>query len=227
MLTTRTGPTLTDATLIGDPAVRAVPVVDSGEPLVDLRRLGVACTAYPTAGEPARLVRLGLAGRLVAAQAALPAGVHLLVVEGWRSPAAQAAVIAGYTRRLHQAHPGLTRAEVERLSTRYVAPLDVAPHVAGAAVDVTLADEGGRQLWMGTAVDATPEDSGGACATAAAGLDAAARRHRAVLAAALGGAGLVNYPTEWWHWSWGDRYWAHTTGAATAWYGPVDAGPSA
>jgi D-alanyl-D-alanine dipeptidase len=33
----------------------------------------------------------------------------------------------------------------------------------------------------------------------------------------------VNYPTEWWHWSHGDRYWALLTGAEAALYGPVDA----
>ena len=31
---------------------------------------------------------------------------------------------------------------------------------------------------------------------------------QSVLAKALHTAGLVNYPTEWWHWSYGDRYWA-------------------
>jgi hypothetical protein len=36
-------------------------------------------------------------------------------------------------------------------------------------------------------------------------------------------AGLVNYPTEWWHWSYGDRYWALLTGADHAIYGPVAA----
>ena len=40
------------------------------------------------------------------------------------------------------------------------------------------------------------------------------------MADVLGGAGLVNYPTEWWHWSFGDRYWALQTGL-TAVYGPV------
>jgi D-alanyl-D-alanine dipeptidase len=34
---------------------------------------------------------------------------------------------------------------------------------------------------------------------------------------------LVNYPTEWWHWSYGDRYWALMTGAPAALYGPVAA----
>jgi zinc D-Ala-D-Ala dipeptidase len=44
-----------------------------------------------------------------------------------------------------------------------------------------------------------------------------------LLAQVLRCAGLVNYPTEWWHWTYGDRYWALMTGAAAAVYGP--AGP--
>ena len=51
-----------------------------------------------------------------------------------------------------------------------------------------------------------------------------ARAARDLLARALTDAGLVNYPTEWWHWSFGDRYWALVTGAPVALYGPVDAG---
>jgi D-alanyl-D-alanine dipeptidase len=30
-----------------------------------------------------------------------------------------------------------------------------------------------------------------------------------------------NYPTEWWHWSSGDRYWALITKADNAIYGPA------
>jgi D-alanyl-D-alanine dipeptidase len=26
------------------------------------------------------------------------------------------------------------------------------------------------------------------------------------------GAGFVNYPPEWWHWSYGDKYWAFISG---------------
>jgi D-alanyl-D-alanine dipeptidase len=32
--------------------------------------------------------------------------------------------------------------------------------------------------------------------------------------------GLVNHPTQLRHWSYGDRYWAHKTGAAAAPFGP-------
>jgi D-alanyl-D-alanine dipeptidase len=75
---------------------------------------------------------------------------------------------------------------------------------------------------MGTPVDATPEQSDGACWTAATNISRFARSHRRLLTTVLTWSGLVNYPTEWWHWSYGDRYWALCTGAAAALYGPVD-----
>ena len=50
--------------------------------------------------------------------------------------------------------------------------------------------------------------------------------HEAI-ADVLGAQGLVNYPTEWWHWSFGDRYWALVTGAEHAIYGPLDVAAAA
>jgi D-alanyl-D-alanine dipeptidase len=41
-----------------------------------------------------------------------------------------------------------------------------------------------------------------------------------ILADAMNAAGLVNYPAEWWHWSYGDRYWAFQASHGTALYGP-------
>lgn len=70
--------------------------------------------------------------------------------------------------------------------------------------------------------DADPEESEGACCAEAANIDAEARARREILGAALTGAGLVNYPTEGWRWSYGDRYWALSSGAEAALYGPCD-----
>jgi len=50
-----------------------------------------------------------------------------------------------------------------------------------------------------------------------------ARANRQLLCQVLSSVGLVNYPTEWWHWSYGDRYWALSTGAPPACYGSVAA----
>ncbi|MFC5288712.1 M15 family metallopeptidase [Actinokineospora guangxiensis] len=196
--------------LLADPRVHAVPVLDNGEPLV------------PVPFAPRIAVRAGLAARLVEARGALPPGVDLRLVEGHRSEADQLGIIAEYTGELRAAYPDADEAELATLSSRFVSPVAVAPHVAGAAIDLTLVDADGRELWMGTEVDATPEQSAGACWFAA-DVDPEARGNRELLAAALRGAGLVNYPTEWWHWSYGDRYWALITGAGHALYGPVAA----
>jgi zinc D-Ala-D-Ala dipeptidase len=198
--------------LLSDPRVRAVPVVECGEPLVHLPR-GLSPTGA--------LVRAGLADRLMAADIRLPAGIRLRVVEGHRPVEQQRAIIATYAATLRALHPHADESELERLTSRFVSPVDVAPHVAGAAVDLTLVDVCGEELDLGTPIDATPEESDGRCWTAAAGIGADARAHRDLLAEVLGSQGLVNYPTEWWHWSFGDRYWALTTEAQHALYGPV------
>jgi D-alanyl-D-alanine dipeptidase len=198
--------------LLSDPRVSAVPVHPVDEPLVRLD------ASFGPARAP---VRAGLAERLALAAAALPPGLRLRVVEGHRSAPAQQAIISAYAAELCRLHPGIAADELRRLTSRFVAPLEVAPHVAGAAVDLTLVDVCGDELDLGTPIDATPEESDGACWFAADGIGPDARAHRALLARVLGGAGLVNYPTEWWHWSFGDRYWALATGAPAALYGPV------
>ena len=208
-------------TLIADPLVTALDIRDNGEPLVALAGYGIACAQPLDAVERGGWARRGVAARLATADEALPPGVRLFVVEAFRSPQSQLAIHATYSAQLRRARPAATADEIAELASRYVAPLEVAPHVAGAAVDVTLIDDAGRELPMGTAVDATPEESDGACTFDAPAIGAEARANRMILAAALGGAGLVNYPTEWWHWSFGDRYWAYVTGIDHAVYGPV------
>ena len=198
--------------LLSDPRVSAVPLHDEGEPLV----------ALDASFGPARaLVRSALADRLGWAQELLPRGIRLRVVEGHRTVSDQRAIIARYSAEVCAAHPGISATDLHRLVSRFVAPLEVAPHVAGAAVDLTLVDVCGDELDLGTPIDATPEQSDGACYFAADGISADARAHRRLLAAVLTPVGLVNYPTEWWHWSYGDRYWALGVGAPAAVYGPL------
>ncbi|WP_370290609.1 M15 family metallopeptidase [Nocardioides sp.] len=210
--------------LMADPLIASIGVQECGEPLVDLRVDGaVASTPEQNPGNPFYAwLRRGLAERLVAAQSALPDGLRLLVAEGYRPYDRQVAAFEGHRRRLLDDDPTLPHDESHLRASAFISPPAIAPHVAGAAVDLTLVDADGRQLDLGTVIDASPEDSDRACYTAAANISAEARRNRAILGAALSGAGLVNYPTEWWHWSYGDRYWALLTGASHALYGPVD-----
>jgi zinc D-Ala-D-Ala dipeptidase len=214
--------------LMGDPRVAAVPVREVGEELLDVRD----CEMLPVSGLRAdeqgafAHVRMDVLDRLVQADDALPDGLRLLIVEGYRPPEVQARYFARYRDGLRAAHPEWDAERLRLMASRYVSPPEIAPHCAGAAVDLTLCTGGGVELDLGTPVNANPEESGGACYTGHPGVAAGPRRNRDILAAALTGAGFVNYPTEWWHWSYGDRYWALMTRAPAARYGPYPSLPA-
>ncbi|GAA2255944.1 M15 family metallopeptidase [Kitasatospora cystarginea] len=167
-------------------------------------------------------LRQGLLNRLLEAQTLLPDGLRLLFVEGYRPLALQRRYFDDYAAQLRTDHPAWSTGQLRSATSRFVSPPEIAPHSAGGAVDLTLIDADGRELDLGTRVNASPEESSGACYTLADNISGEARDHRNILDSALTAAGLVNYPTEWWHWSYGDRYWALTAGAQAALYGPVD-----
>ncbi|MGW7053473.1 M15 family metallopeptidase [Streptomyces sp. NPDC054887] len=208
---------------MSDPRVAAIPVQDCGEDLVDVREHGVRIDdrRRDETGAWAH-VRQDVLTRLLHAQSLLPTGMSLLFVEGFRPPALQRRYFEEYSDVLARAHPDWSAAHLQEAASRFVSPPEIAPHSAGAAVDVTLIDHQGHELNMGTRVNASPEESDGACYTDAPGLSDRALTNRATLGRALFSAGLINYGTEWWHWSFGDRYWALQTKQPAALYGLVD-----
>ena len=208
--------------LMSDRRVAAIPVADCGEPLVDVRgTLLVDDRRADPAGAFAHL-RQGVLDRLLYAQSLLPEGLRLLFIEGYRPPDLQQQYFEQYADELRTANPTWPHDQVHEAASRYVSPPEIAPHSAGAAVDLTLVDADGHELDMGTRVNASPEESDGACYTSANSISPQARTNRTTLANALSTAGLVNYATEWWHWSHGDRYWALMAQQPAALYGPRD-----
>lgn len=198
------------------PSVAArVPVRECGEPLVVLPLDVARAILYDDFPLPARtgpLVRRGLVDRLRAARAALPEGVDLVVLDGWRSRGFQAALREHYLS---------TQGDI---GTQYVAAVDDdalrAGHTTGGAVDVTLGWRG-VPLALGTDYDAFTALAHPA-AFERAGADERVRDLRRLLAAVMTDAGFAPYPVEWWHWSWGEQWWAAVTGSPQAHYDVVD-----
>lgn len=220
---------MTDVVLMGDPRVADIPVREIDDDLVDVRTVaGLSLDALKATPDGAYAhLRRGVVERLLSAQERLPGEYRLLLVEGYRPYVIQERYFTGYRNQLEALDPEMDHEASFRLASRYVSPPMVAPHVSGAAIDLTLMDRSGKPVDMGTPINATPEDSAGACYLGAANITREARHHRDVLANALREAGLVNYPTEWWHWSFGDRYWALMTGQPAAIYGPTELPPAA
>ncbi|MFJ9824734.1 M15 family metallopeptidase [Streptomyces sp. NPDC101160] len=215
---------MSEIVLMSDPKVAAIPVAECGERLVDVRRDGslLIDSRKQDPADAFAYLREGVLERLKKAQELLPQGLRLLFVEGYRPPSLQLAYFEEYASRLQAIHADWSAEQIHSAASRYVSPPGIAPHSAGAAVDLTLADAEGRELDLGTRMNADPEESEGACYTHAANISTEARANRKLLGSVLTAAGLVNYPTEWWHWSFGDRYWALITGETAALYGPEE-----
>jgi zinc D-Ala-D-Ala dipeptidase len=213
-------PLMDSVVLMGDPAVARVPVEECDEALVDAGGVFVL-SDLKKQDEPHRSrLRAGVMERLQAAQTHLPDGFRLCLVEGLRTWELQASYFNSYRDQLIGSEPDLSQQESYLKATRYVSAPEIAPHVSGAAIDLTLCDPDGNELDLGSPINASPEASDGVCYFDAL-VNTVARRHRSILRDSLVEVGMINYPTEWWHWSYGDRYWALMTGRAAALYGPI------
>lgn len=212
--------------LLTDRRIRRISIAETGERLLDLREHSDLRVDNRKRGENGVFARVreGVAERLLAAQVHLPNGLRLVVVEGLRPLALQSHYFARYCLELEADHPRWSEARVRQEASKYVAPPDIVPpHTTGGAVDVTLAGSDGTEIDMGTPVNASPKESLGACFTHTAAIPDGAQVSRGLLIGAMTSAGFINYPTEWWHWSYGDRYWAFATHRPTAIYGPIEA----
>ena len=215
------------------PQVQAIPIADCGELLIDVTHSGViTCGPPPECPETApfyRLLRSGVVARLEQAQQYLPAGLRLRVYEGYRHPQVQQMLFDAQWRRMQIAHPTQSTAWCYAQAAQLASPLHtfagepiIPPHSTGGAVDIDIIDAAGQSLDFGMALSDWGVVPPELCATQCAGLTEAAARNRRLLVEVMTAAGLVNYPREWWHFSYGDQYWACVTGCAQARYGAVE-----
>ncbi len=179
--------------IISDKKLLKIPVIDSGEILVYI--------------DKDFMVRKTVAEKLSLARKFLPVGYKLFVNSAWRSLELQKEYYDKTFAKIKKQNPGWSSVKIKKLTDKFVAPLEIIPpHSTGGAVDVSILDVSGRKINMGTKIgqdydlDKTKTNSQKISKTA--------KRNRKLLVKAMEAAGFINYPLEWWHWSYGDRYWA-------------------
>ena len=204
--------------------LRKVPIVECGEPLINFLDLcsKLVWDKPRWRYKRERLLRNTVAKKLCKASEALPKGYKLAIVEGWRPIHIQKRMHLTALKRWREAHPDWSNAAIKRQANRFTAPLDPKvppPHTTGGALDIVLADGKGRAVDHNSPYKtreslAYPFNAGK--------LTEEARKHRMILKEALESAGITNYPSEFWHYSYGDQGWAYRGGHAEAIYGQCE-----
>ena len=210
--------------LISDSRVLGIPIKEIGDSLVDLHD-------YPEIIIDNRkskdsdfyfMVRKTIAKKLIEVSQNLTDGLRLLVIEGYRPLYLQTKYFERYSEKLRLAHPDWDKEKIHNEASKFVAPPDIIPpHSTGGAVDLTLVKDDETELNMGTSLNANPKESNNACFTFASNIAESAKKNRQILIDNMSKLGFVNYPTEWWHWSYGDRYWAFVNKEKHALFGAL------
>lgn len=168
-----------------------------------------------------RRIRSYIYQMLLEARAFLPENYYFKVYEAYRSISAQQQLWSKVVTEQKRLHP-----DWDTASEEFIACCDVfcanpyrqgSGHQSGAAIDVTLCDRNGKNYDMGGEIRSFDET-----ADFDYPVSAEQRRNRGVLKENLTRAGFVNYPAEWWHYSFGDRLWAKLTNSPIAIFGRLN-----
>lgn len=127
-------------------------------------------------------------------------GLGIYIYDTYRTPKEQEARINRTRRELEDKFSD--RMEFEKAVKRYTAGVG-GGHQSGGAVDLTICDKRGIPLDMGSKY---LEKSPKTVTSHPISPDIDARRK--LLCKAMREEGFVNYPGEWWHFSYGDQLWA-------------------
>ena len=211
---------------------RQVPIQECGEPLVAIPlRLFAVETPHPYMkcgadyqGRSPYYLRQGVVDRVIQAQDRLQQlhpGWKIQIFDAYRPVEVQQYMV-DYTFKQVVADRNL---DLDKLSDIETAQIFEAvyqiwaipsfdletppPHSTGAAIDITIVDEHGKTIEMGSPIDEMSDRS--LPNYFANSDDPAAQvsdRNRQLLCQIMTSAGFFRHPHEWWHFSIGDQLWA-------------------
>ncbi len=177
--------------------------------------------------DPRVFVRETVRDKLRAVKELLPPGWNIRIWDAWRSMALQTTLYEQVLLEMRVKNPDLDEAGIREATKGYLHPPTTSPpppHSTGGTVDMTLVDNVGAQLDMGTGFDEFSErahanyfDHHGATTKE----DTEAKRNRQQLFFLMESQDFVVNPKEWWHWSYGTAQWAAAKGIERAFYGKV------
>lgn len=220
--------------LIADSRILAIPIKENHDEMIDLVNLEEKELSYGPSPEIENntcytKMRKTVYEKLKLAQSYLPRGIKFCLYEAYRSLSLQASLFEERYNQTKQLHPQYNLEELFQETIKMVSPVinfdgstNIPPHSTGAAVDVYLIDSSGKPLDMGIHPKDWMKDKENLYSpTHSDHISKEAQQNRDIMSGVLMEVGFVNYPTEYWHWSYGDRYWAYHQQAPYALYGTI------
>lgn len=143
----------------------------------------------------------------------------LKVVYGYRHPEVQQNYFDKRKQEIKAQYPELSEEELCAKTHLFVAAPDVAGHIVGGAIDITITSTQG-DLDMGTKIaDYSDEKK---IQTFYKNLTNTQKQSRKLLHDLMTHVGFAPFYGEWWHFSYGDKEWAAFYGHKKSLYSPVD-----
>lgn len=218
--------------LIADPKILAINIIDNQEPMIELKEqteiIYGPSPEIPNNNDYTK-IRKTVFAKLKQAQALLSKGLRFCLYEGYRSLSLQKMLFEHRFEKIKQHHADWSEHALFTETIKLVSPVvnqdgskNIPPHSTGGAIDVYLIDDQGQPVAMGIhPKDWMDDEDGSVSLTASTIISAEAQHHRKIMSEVLSTVGFVNYPTEYWHWSYGDRYWAYHQNKPYAIYGSL------
>lgn len=154
-------------------------------------------------------LREGVVNRLKYIQKNLPEGYHLWLANTTRTLKIVMELYDMYIERFQKEELGLSKKQVDLKVRNILAmPDDKIPpgHMTGGVLDVLLADDAGKRFAMKVDKKKIPNEV--QSFTFYPNLPKEIKKNRKILYDAMTSAGFNNYFREFWHYSYGDAYWA-------------------
>jgi D-alanyl-D-alanine dipeptidase len=209
----------------------SVPVVESGEKLVDLNEIeNLNFKVGPTPLKLREYVKSGMwirqsvAEKLIQAQnflSTLLPNAQLYVLYAYRHPEIQKNYFEDFYAKSKIKFPEMSEQELLEYVHHYMAIPGVGGHPVGGAVDISMVDSISAEfIDMGSKIADFSDMSKVPPITSS--ISAEFQQKRIILREVMMKAGFAPYDFEWWHFSYGDREWACYYNKPNAIYGEIN-----